>query len=107
MHNPVRAYLTSRALLTAVVYTGVVTLPLFLVSAQILQLGREIDFGVGRLGLATASYFGMAALAANPAGRVISRIGPGRGLSLGGFLAVASCVIVADEKLSPWGVISL
>jgi len=95
MHNPVRAYLTSRALLTAVVYMGAVTLPLYLVSAQILQLGRDIDFGVGRLGLATASYFGLAALTANPAGRVISRIGPGRGLRIGGFLAVAACVIVA------------
>ena len=105
MRNPLRAYLTSRALLTAVVYTGVVTLPLFLVSAQILQLGREIDFGVGRLGLATASFFGMAALTANPAGRVISRIGPGRGLRIGGFLAVASCVIVAFA--SEWWLILL
>ena len=105
MHNPVRAYLTSRALLTAVVYTGVVTLPLFLVSAQILQLGREIDLGVSRLGLATASFFGMAALTANPAGRVISRIGPGRGLRIGGFLAVASCVIVA--LASEWWIILL
>ncbi len=105
MHNPVRDYLTSRALLTAVVYTGVVTLPLFLVSAQILQLGREIDLGVSRLGLATASFFGMAALTANPAGRVISRIGPGRGLRIGGFLAVASCVIVA--LASEWWIILL
>ena len=103
MHNPLRAFLTTRALLTAVVYTGVVTLPLFLVSAQILQLGREIDFGVGRIGLATASYFGIAALSANPAGRVISRIGPGRGLRIGGFLAVASCVVAA--LASDWWII--
>ena len=88
-----RDFLKSRALLTAVVYTGVVTLPLFLVSAQILQLGNEIDFGVGRLGLATASFFGMAALTANPAGSLISTIGPGRGLRIGGFLGVASCVM--------------
>lgn len=105
MRNPVRDYLTSRALLTAVVYTGVVTLPLFLVSAQILQLGREIDFGVTRLGLATASFFGMAALAANPAGAVISRLGPGRGLRIGGFLGVAACLIAAFA--SQWWVILL
>jgi len=105
MRNPVREYLTSRALLTAVVYTGVVTLPLFLVSAQILQLGREIDFGVARLGLATASFFGMAAVTANPAGRVISRIGPGRGLRIGGFLGVVSCVLVA--LASEWWIIPI
>ena len=105
MRNPVREYLTSRALLTAVVYTGVVTLPLFLVSAQILQLGADLDFGVSRIGLATASYFGTAALTANPAGSVISRLGPGRGLRLGGFLAVAACVIVATT--SNWWIILL
>jgi len=105
MRNPVREYLTSRALLTAVVYTGVVTLPLFLVSAQILQLGADLDFGVSRIGLATASYFGTAALTANPAGSVISRLGPGRGLRLGGFLAVAACVIVATA--SNWWIILL
>ena len=105
MRNPVREYLTSRALLTAVVYTGVVTLPLFLVSAQILQLGREIDFGVARLGLATASFFGMAAVTANPSGRVISRIGPGRGLRIGGFLGVVSCVLVA--LASEWWIIPI
>ena len=105
MRNPLRDYLASRALLTAVVYTGVVTLPLFLVSAQILQLGRELDFGVARIGLATASFFGMAALTANPAGRVISRIGPGRGLRIGGFLGVASCVIVA--LASEWWIIPI
>ncbi len=85
------------------VYTGVVTLPLFLVSAQILQLGRDIDFGVGRLGLATAGFFGMAALAANPAGRLMSRIGPGRGLRIGGLLAVAACAIAATA--SEWWLI--
>lgn len=105
MTNPLRAYLTPRALLTAVVYTGVSILPLFLVSAQILQLGREIDFGVGRLGLATASFFGMAALVANPAGRVISSIGPGRGLRGGSSLVLVSCVVLATA--STWWTILL
>jgi len=93
MSNPLRSTLTRRPLLAAVVYTGVGVLPLFLISAQILQLEREIGFGVGRLGLATAAYFGAAALAANPAGRVVARVGPGHSLRIGGFLTLASCVI--------------
>jgi MFS family permease len=91
--NPLRALLTQQPLLAAVIYTGVGALPVFLVSAQILQLEREVGFGVGRLGLATAAYFGAAALAANPAGRVVARVGPGRSLRIGGLLTLASCVI--------------
>ena len=93
MANPLRAMLTQRPLLAAVIYTGVGALPVFLVSAQILQLEREVGFGVGRLGLATAAFFGAAALAANPAGRVVARVGPGRSLRIGGLLTLASCVI--------------
>jgi MFS family permease len=92
MSNPLGRALASRPLLTAVVYTGVCLLPLALVSAQVLQL-EEIGFGVGRLGLAIAAYFGAAALTANPAGRLMGRIGPRRGLRIGGVLVVVSCVI--------------
>lgn len=93
MSNPMGRALAGRPLLTAVVYTGVCLLPLALVSAQILQLEEEIGFGVGRLGLAIAAYFGAAAITANPAGKLMGRIGPGRGLRIGGYLVVASCVI--------------
>jgi MFS family permease len=81
-----------------VVYTGVCLLPLALVSAQVLQL-EEIGFGVSRLGLAIAAYFGAAALTANPAGRLMGRIRPGRGLRIGGFLVVASCVIAGTATV--------
>jgi MFS family permease len=93
MPNPLRATLSRRPLLTAVVYTGMCLLPLSLISAQILQLERDIGFGVGRLGLATAAYFGAAALTANPAGRLVAGLGPGRSLRIGGYLIVAACVV--------------
>jgi MFS family permease len=99
MSNPLRSSLTRRPLLTAVVYTGMGVLPLFLVSAQILQLEREIGFGVGRLGLATATFFGAAAAVANPAGRVVARVGPGRSLRIGGILTLASCVIAGTATV--------
>jgi MFS family permease len=81
-----------------VVYTGVCLLPLALVSAQVLQL-EEIGFGVGQLGLAIAAYFGAAALTANPAGRLMGRIGPGRGLRIGGFLVVVACLIAGTATV--------
>jgi MFS family permease len=105
MPNPLRATLTRRPLLAAVVYTGVGVLPLFLISAQILQLEREIGFGVGRLGLATAAYFGAAALAANPAGRVVARVGPGHSLRIGGLLTLTSCVIAGTA--TTWWVLPI
>ncbi len=98
MANLLRANLSRRPLLTAVIYTGMGVLPLFLVSAQILQLEREIGFGVAQLGYATATFFGLAALAANPAGSVVARLGPGRSLRIGGLLTLASCVIAGTAK---------
>jgi MFS family permease len=103
--NPLRSTLGRRPLLTAVVYTGMGVLPLFLVSAQILQLEREIGFGVGQLGLATASFFGLAALAANPAGRVVANLGPGRSLRIGGLLSFTSCLIAGTA--TSWWVLPL
>lgn len=105
MANPLRSTLSRRPLLAAVVYTGMGVLPLFLVSAQILQLEREIEFGVGQLGLATATFFGLAALAANPAGRVVARVGPGRSLRVGGLLTLTSCVIAGTART--WWVLPL
>ncbi|MEX1125825.1 MAG: MFS transporter [Acidimicrobiia bacterium] len=101
MANSLSSALSRRPLLAAVVYTGMGVLPLFLVSAQILQLERGIGFGVGQLGLATATFFGSAALAANPAGRVVARVGPGRSLRIGGLLTLAACVI-AGTATTGW-----
>lgn len=99
MPNPLRAALTRRPLVTAVVYTGACLLPLSLISAQILQLEREIGFGVGRLALATGAYFGAAALAANPAGRLVAAIGPGRGLRIGGALVMLACLVAGTAPV--------
>jgi MFS family permease len=95
LNNRLRVGLERKPLLTAVAYTGLGVLPLFLVSTQVLQLDREIDFGVGRLGLATAAFFGAAALAANPAGRLVARLGSGAGLRIGSAVTVASCILAA------------
>ena len=66
---------------------------------------EEIGFRVGQLGLATAAYFGAAALGANPAGRVVARLGPGRSLRIGAFLTLAACLIAGTAVI--WWVIPL
>ena len=105
MTNALSSNLARRPLLTAVIYTGTCLLPLALVSAQILQLEEEIGFRVGQLGLATAAYFGAAALGAHPAGRVVARLGPGRSLRIGALLTLAACVIAGTAVI--WWVIPL
>jgi MFS family permease len=105
MRNRLRSALARRPLLTAVVYTGMGVLPLFLVSAQILQLERDIGFGVGRLGLATATFFGAAALAANPAGQAVARLGPGRSLRIGSLITLVSCLVAGTARV--WWVLPL
>lgn len=105
MTNRLRAGLERTPLLTAVVYTGVGVLPLFLVSTQILQLESDIGFGVGELGLATAAFFGAAAFAANPAGRLVSGWGASVGIRAGSAMTILSCV--AAGTATTWWLIPL
>lgn len=93
MTNRFRTRLERTPLLTAVIYTGMGMLPLFLVSSQILQLDQDLGFGVAQLGLATATFFGAAALAANPAGRLVSHHGAAVGIRTGSITTIVACGI--------------
>jgi predicted MFS family arabinose efflux permease len=95
MRTRLRQTLERVPLLTAMVYTGAGVLPLFLVSTQVLQLEADIGFDVGSLGLATASFFAAAAVAANPAGRLVSARGASDGLRLGISATILSCALCA------------
>jgi MFS family permease len=91
--NRLRTGLEQSPLLTAVVYTGIGALPMFLVSSQILRLDREIGLGVGELGITTAAFFGASALAANPAGRLVSDFGSSTGIRLGSVITILACLL--------------
>ncbi|MDR7303230.1 MFS transporter [Haloactinomyces albus] len=62
----------------AVVTVGI--LPVFLVGGLGVQLQREFGFGAAALGLGTAGFFGMAALASRAMGWVVERIGTARAM---------------------------
>lgn len=93
--------LQRRPLLTAVVYTGSGSLPLFLVSAQILQLETGLGFGVAELAIASGTFMGASALAAVFAGRIVARIGATKGFRFGATLTVAACLLAALAD-TPW-----
>lgn len=99
MNSVFRRRLERRPLLTAVIYTGVGVLPLYLVSSQVLQLDNEIGFGVGRLGLATATFFGAAALAANAGGGIVSRFGSAVGIRMGSVTTIVASVLAGTATV--------
>ncbi len=65
----------ARLLLTAILIVTVSTLPVFLLGAGFLQIGRELGFGPTGLGALTAAFFLTAALASAPLGRIVERLG--------------------------------
>lgn len=64
----------------AVALVGV--LPAFLTGALAVQIGRDIDLGPFRLGIASGAFFAAAAAGSALMGRVAERIGPGRAMRI-------------------------
>ena len=88
------------ATLVSVSYSVLAVLPLFLVSAQAVQLQRELDFGTAGLGLAVSVCFAVSAVAATPLGHLVARVGARAGLKLSAAMSLASLVLltfVADR----------
>ena len=84
----------------SVAYSVLAVLPLFLVSAQAVQLQRDLDFGTAGLGLAVSVCFSVSALAATPLGHLVARVGARAGLKLSAALALAALALmtfVADR----------
>lgn len=74
------------------------TLPVFMTGALAVQIGRDIDLGATRLGLASGAFFGAAAMASALMGRLAERVGPGRAMR---SAAIASAVLQAGLALVP------
>jgi MFS family permease len=100
-----RRFLGAHPMASAVVYVMTGALPLYLTSAQVLSLEADLGFDPARLGIATASYFGIGALMASTAGRWIRSRGATSGLRTGCVLAAVAALIAG---LSPvWWVLPI
>ncbi len=73
-------------------------LPVFLTGALAVQIGRDIELGATRLGLASGAFFGAAAIGSALMGRLAERIGPGRAMR---GAAIASAILQATIALTP------
>lgn len=77
---------------TATMATVLATLPVFLLGALASLVRAELQFDEAALGLLAGTFFGAAAVASVPAGRLAERIGARRGLQIGIALAMVSLV---------------
>lgn len=80
--------LQGKPLLTSVVFVSVGVMPLYLTSAQVVSLDSALGFDAGRLGLATALYFGLAAALAQPVAATVTRVGAQTGMRAGALLSL-------------------
>ena len=84
-----------RALLagTGLMITGV--LPAFLTASLASRIPDDFAFGDAGLGLAIAVFHVMCAVCSTPAGRLVERIGPARGMRLAAIATAVSCLAIA------------
>jgi len=84
-----------RALVAGVglMITGV--LPAFLTASLASRIPDDFAFGDARVGLAIAIFHVMCAVCSTPAGRLVERIGPARGMRLAATATAVSCLAIA------------
>ena len=86
---------STRALLTGVALIVATVLPGFLTASLATRIRGDFSFESSALGLCVAVFYVVSAVSSNPAGRLLERIGPVRGMRLAASLTALSCVTVA------------
>lgn len=83
------------------------TLPVFMTGALAVQIGRDVELGATRLGLASGAFFGAAAVASALMGRVAERIGPGRAMRSAALTSAVLQVALALAPTYAWVLLAL
>src|SRR5690349_21152327 len=96
-----------RAMTSALATTIACSVPVFLVGGLAVQIGDELGFGPGGLGLAVSAYFGASALASVPAGALVERYGSTAIARAGVGLAAVSLLTIAVAARSLWSLIAI
>lgn len=79
----------------AVATVAAYALPLFFTASLALDIGRDLDLTVARLGVAITAFWIVATLSSLPAGRLVDRIGPVPSGRLAGALVVLGSLGIA------------
>lgn len=103
--NRAASALGSRPITTAITYTVVGVLPLYLTAAQSVRLQEELGFDRTRLGLVIGAFYLVAAASSKLVGPVLDRRGPDLGLRSAGFATFLAAGIAAAA--SGWVVLAV
>ncbi|SDX75268.1 Cyanate permease [Modestobacter sp. DSM 44400] len=102
-----RAGETTRGTLQAVSVAILGVLPAFLVGALAVQIRADLGMGLGMFGIAAATLFAVSGLLARSGGRLVQRLGAGRGAALAAALATVSLGTVALARSPGWLMVAL
>lgn len=70
--------------------TALGVLPVFLLGALVVQIRADVPLSKAALGLSVSGFFALSAIASPSAGRLVERVGAGRGMALGGLASALS-----------------
>jgi MFS family permease len=84
-----------RALGAAIAVTTACVLPAFLTGGLAVQMRAELGFGVGALGIAVSAFFVSSAASSALLGRVVERLGSGRGMVAAAVVSALSLLGIA------------
>lgn len=101
-----RSFLESRPVPTAVIFTVVGVLPLYLTSAQAVRLQQELGFGKTQFGIMVAAFYLVSSVTSLRLGPWIDRAGPTVAFRVAGLLSMASAVLIATAAMR-WEVLAL
>jgi MFS family permease len=102
----VRSFLESRPIPTAVLFTVVGVLPLYLTSAQAVRLQHDLDFGRTQFGLMVSCFYLVSSIASLWLGPRIDRSGPTGAFRTAALLSLASAALIAGAA-HRWEVFAL
>jgi MFS family permease len=88
-----RSHLERAPLTSAIIYTVLGVLPLYLMSAQSVLIQQDLDFGPSRFGIVVSSFFLVSSIASRAVGPWIDRNGPTPGLRLASLITAAVAVL--------------
>ncbi|GAB3280397.1 MFS transporter [Parasphingorhabdus pacifica] len=96
----------ARVLAAVALVVTVGVFPVFFVGGMGVQLQTELDFGAAKLGVATASFFGVAALSSRLMGSLVERIGASGAMRLA-VVGSSACLFGLSVVGSPGWLIGL
>lgn len=93
-----------RVIVAAVAVTAAGMLPVWLVGGLAVQMRADLAFDEFQLGIATAAFFGVSALASVPGSRMVERIGWRRGAMFTGAVSAVGLLTIAVGART-WGLL--